>query len=92
MFKILRIICSVASALFAAACIFLFVYLGPVWGFSCVGVVILFFGLTVLFKNLQVKQELKDNPPPPSGDFITGRVPAAKDSTEEHKDENSSKE
>lgn len=52
-----------------------FVFLGMAWGFICVAGAIVFFLLTLTFKRLQERQELKDNPPPPEGDFITGRVP-----------------
>lgn len=74
MYKILRIICGVISALLVAACIFIFVYLGMLWGIICVVAAAAFFGLCVFFKNLQEKEERKLNPPSPVGDFITGRV------------------
>lgn len=74
MFKYLRITSCIIAVLFAAAAIFVFVYAGMAWGFICVAAAALFFALTVLFKRLQEKKDLKDNPPPPEGDFITGRV------------------
>ena len=73
MYKVLRIICSILSALCVAAAIFIFVYFSW-WGFLCVGGALALFGLTLLFKRLQEKGEEKLNPPPKQGDFITGRV------------------
>ena len=35
--------------------------------------------LTLLFKRKQEEKELKENPPPPVGDFITGKVPLKSD-------------
>lgn len=83
MYKILRIIFSILAAIAAAAAIFIFVYFGWMWGLVSVGVCIVFAGLMVLFKQLQEKKELKENPPPPKGDFITGRVPENKDENKE---------
>lgn len=83
MYKILRIVFGVISALLVAACIFIFIYLGFMWGLICVAAAAAFFGLCVLFKNLQEKEERKLNPPPPVGDFITGRV--EKDDNSENK-------
>lgn len=74
MYKILRIICCVVCAVILAAVIFIFVYAGWLWGIISLIVAAAFFGLTLLFKNLQEKEELKLNPPPPVGDFITGPV------------------
>ena len=75
MYKIFRIASSIIAALCAAAAVFVFVFLGMAWGFICVAGAIVFFLLTRTFKRLQERQELKDNPPPPEGDVITGRVP-----------------
>lgn len=80
MFKTLRIISCITCALILAACVFIFVYLGMVWGLISLAAAALFFGLTLLFKNLQEKAEKKNNPPT-EGDFITGRV--KKDEPEE---------
>lgn len=74
-FKTLRIICCIICALIVLAAFFIFVYLGMLWGFISLLGAAAFFGLMMLFKSLQEKQERKDNPPPPTGDFITGRVP-----------------
>lgn len=86
MFRNLRIACSIIAAIFAAGAVFVFIYAGMEWGFGCVGGALIFFGLTVLFRKLQVRKELQDNPPPPEGDFITGRVADNNnDGTEENK-------
>lgn len=57
MYKILRIICCVISALLVTACVFVFVYLGIVWGISTIIAAGIFFVLTILFKNLQQDKE-----------------------------------
>ncbi len=59
MYKILRIICCVICALILAACIFIFVYLGVVWGLCSVVAAAAFFALTMLFKGLQEDYEKK---------------------------------
>ncbi|MBE7088963.1 MAG: hypothetical protein E7370_05580 [Clostridiales bacterium] len=73
MYKNLRIICSVISAVIVAAAIFVFIYAGWLWGIVSVIAALAFFGLTVLFKNLQEQEENKTNPSA-HGDFITGKV------------------
>ena len=73
MYRILRIVCSVISAAAVASCIFIFVYLGTMWGVITLVGAAAFFGLTLLFRSLQIKEETKDNPPPVKGDFITGK-------------------
>ena len=74
MYKTLRIIFCILAVLIAAAAIFIFVYLG--WQCGLVAVLRVAFceALMVTFKILQEKQERKKNPPPPQGDFITGKV------------------
>lgn len=57
MYKILRIICCVISALLVTACVFVFVYFGIVWGVSTIIAAGIFFVLTILFKNLQQDKE-----------------------------------
>lgn len=81
MYKYLRIICCVISALILAACVFIFIYCGMAWGLAALLAAALFFGLTVFFKYKQEEGERKENPPPRRGDFITGPVP--KDGDEE---------
>jgi hypothetical protein len=72
-------ICSIIAALLMAVCVFVFVFVGMYWGLFTVIFATVFFGLTLIFKNLQEKKEGKDAPPPAVGDFITGPVPAAQD-------------
>lgn len=74
MYKVLRIIFSVLAALLAAAAIFIFIYAGIVWGIATVILAFVFGALMVTFKGLQEKKERKENPPPPKGDFISGKA------------------
>ncbi|MDE7380135.1 MAG: hypothetical protein K2N14_03685 [Clostridia bacterium] len=62
MYKVLRIICCVISALCLAACVFIFVYLGIVWGITSLVGAAAFFALTMLFRSLQKEQEEKQPP------------------------------
>ncbi|MGN0803972.1 MAG: hypothetical protein ACI4MS_01130 [Candidatus Coproplasma sp.] len=59
MFKILRIICCIISALCVAGCIFVFIYAGTVWGICVLLGAVVFFALTVLFKRYQNDDEEK---------------------------------
>ena len=61
MYKILRIICCVICAMLLAACVFIFVYLGIVWGITSVVAAGAFFALTMLFKGLQEDKEKKQS-------------------------------
>ena len=73
MYKILRIVFCILSVVCVAATLFIFVYFN--WfGLIPLGGAVIFGFLMVLFKNLQNAKELKENPPPPVGDFITGPV------------------
>lgn len=66
MYKVLRIICCIIAALILAACIFIFVYLGVIWGLCSVVAAAAFFALTILFKGLQEdyeKKHPKEQPP-----------------------------
>ena len=74
MFKVLRIVFAVLAACAAAAALFIFIFLGWAWGLLTVAVCLVFAGAMVLCRNAQVRRELRDNPPPPVGDFITGKV------------------
>lgn len=66
----LRIACSVIAAVILAATVFIFVYLGMVWGLVSLAVAGIFAALTFFFKNKQENLEHKDAPK--KGDFITG--------------------
>ncbi len=68
MYKILRIICCVICALLVAACVFVFVYLGVVWGISTIVAAVTFFALTLLFKNLQEDRDKKKDLQQPSSE------------------------
>lgn len=69
-FKILRIICCIVAALAVAACVFVFVYAGTVWGIISIVGAAAFFALTVLFKKLQEDEETKNEPKKPDP-FLT---------------------
>ncbi len=73
MYKVLRIIFCVISVLAAASAIFIFVYF-QFWGLAAVGVCVASAIGMILCKRAQEREELRKNPPPPEGDFITGRV------------------
>lgn len=73
-YKILRIICCIASALILAVAVFIFIYLGWQWGLLSLLIAAVLFGLTVFFKSRQQAAEEKENPKPKTGDFITGPV------------------
>lgn len=60
MFKFLRMFCSILAALLTAGTIFVFVYLGWEWGFVFVGLILVLFFMTKMFKDLQQKQEAKN--------------------------------
>ncbi len=82
MYKVLRIIFCVLAVALAAAAIFVFVYAGWTWGLACVLSAAVFGALMVTFKQLQEKKERKENPPPPVGDFISGKAPKDDDKPE----------
>lgn len=73
MYKVLRIVCCVICALLLAACVFVFVYLGTVWGIVTVVAAAAFFALTMLFKGLQEDYEKKhpSQSDAPSSDLTT---------------------
>ena len=79
LFKVLRIIFCVLTVLLAAAMIFVFIYAGWVWGALTLAVAFVFGALMVTFKMLQEKQAKINNPPPPQGDFIFGKVESTPD-------------
>lgn len=59
-FKVLRIIFCILCALCLAACVFVFIYLGNVWGIATLVGAAGFFALTMLFKTLQQDEEKKN--------------------------------
>lgn len=73
MFKNLRILFCILSVACAAVTVFVFIY-ATYWGFLPLAGACIFAGLMYLFKNKQEAEESKKNPPPPSGDFITGKI------------------
>lgn len=77
MYKALRIIFCIVSVIAAASAVFVIAYFNW-WGLIPVAVCIVCASLMFLFKRLQENRELKENPPPPEGDFITGRVTRGK--------------
>lgn len=73
MYNIFRILFCVLSVACVAVTVFIFVYFG-VWGCVPLGGAVIFAALMVVCKRAQEREELKDNPPPATGDFITGKV------------------
>jgi len=67
MFKILRIVCCIIAALFVAACPFVFIYAGNVWGMCCLLAAFIFAVLTFLFRTFSPVDEeegsRKSSPP-----------------------------
>ena len=73
MYKNLRILFCILSVACVAVTILIFAnYLW--WGFVPLGGALVFAGLMFLFKGMQERADKAANPPPPSGDFITGKV------------------
>lgn len=68
MYKILRIICCIIAALCVAACIFVFIYAGTVWGICTLLGAVVFFALTVLFKRYQEDAERREDKPSAQAD------------------------
>ena len=73
MYKTLRIVFCILAVACAAVTVFIFIYF-KLWGLIPLGGACLFAALMVFFKRKQEQLELKQNPPPPEGDFITGKV------------------
>lgn len=57
MYKILRIVCCIIAALFIAACPFVFIYAGNVWGICDLLVAVIFAVLTFLFRSFSHDEE-----------------------------------
>lgn len=75
MYKSLRILFCILAVICAAVCVFIFIFFN-LWGLLPLGAGCVFAALMFWFKRLQENEELKKNPPPPAGDFITGKAPA----------------
>lgn len=69
-YQTLRILSSIVAALILAAAVFIFIYLGWMWGLISLAVAGIFVALTFFFKGKQEALEKKDEPK--RGDFITG--------------------
>ncbi|MGN0818668.1 MAG: hypothetical protein ACI4L9_06835 [Candidatus Coproplasma sp.] len=76
-YQTLRIICCIIAAIILAATVFIFVYLGTIWGIISLAAAGIFAVLTFLFKAKQESEESKDAPK--RGDFITGAVETPND-------------
>ena len=74
MFKVLRIVFSILAAGAATAAVFVFVFAGWSWGLITVAACLVFAAAMMMCRNAQARKELRDNPPAPVGDFITGKV------------------
>ncbi len=71
MYKNLRILFTVLSALCVLPVVFLGIYAGILWALLCALAAAAFFGLAALCKHLQERQEEKKTPPAPVGDFFS---------------------
>ena len=76
MYKNLRILFCILAVICAAVCVLIFIFFN-LWGLVPLGGACVFAALMFLCKRLQESEELKKNPPPRAGDFITGKAPAA---------------
>ncbi len=70
MFLKLRIFFTVLSALCLVAILPAAVWGGPFWFAVCGCAALLFFGLMLLCKQSQEKQEREKNPPEPQADYL----------------------
>lgn len=84
MFKILRIVFTVLSAICVLPVIFLGVFADLTWAIICALGAVLFFLIAACFKKLQEKQE--NSPEEPQGDFFNP-LPKEDNADEEMKDE-----
>lgn len=67
MFKILRMLCAVASAVLVTVCIFVAIFAETlVPAFGCAAAAALLFVLCLLFKYLQEEKETKENAEKPT--------------------------
>jgi len=82
MYKILRIVFCVLAVACTAVTVFIFAFFG-IWGLIPLGGAVIFAGLMFVCKNAQTREEIKTNPLPPEGDFITGKVKAPENEEKE---------
>lgn len=73
MYKILRIVFCILATIAAIVAVPVFIWY-ELWGLAPVGACIVCTVLMMIFKSMQEKEELRNNPPEPKGDFITGKV------------------
>ena len=73
MLKTLRIVFCILAVAAAAVAVMIFIFF-DLWGLVPVGLCIVFAAAMFICKGAQEKQELKQNPHDPEGDFITGKV------------------
>lgn len=73
MLKVLRIIFCLLAVAAAAVTVMIFIFF-DLWGLIPLGLCIVFAVAMFLCRDAQAREELKKNPPPPVGDFITGKV------------------
>ncbi len=71
--RILRVTFCVLAVACSAVTILILALFG-VWGLLPLGGALLFGGLMYFFKLREDAEEAKKNPPPPCGDFITGKA------------------
>lgn len=64
MYKFFRIFFIILSVIAASSAILLGIFLGLLYFFIAAGLTLFFFGLCILFKQLQERQEEKKNPLP----------------------------
>lgn len=73
MLKILRIVFCLLAVAAAAVTVMIFIFF-DLWGLLPLGLAIAFAVGMFVCKSAQERKELKENPPAPKGDFITGKV------------------
>ena len=73
MYGVLRIVFCILAVAAAAVAVMIFIFF-DLWGLIPVGACLVFAALMFICKNAQEREELKKNPTPPVGDFITGKV------------------
>ena len=73
MYKVLRVVFCLLAVAAAAVTVMIFIFF-DLWGLLPLGLCILFAFAMFLCRSAQMREELKKNPPAPTGDFITGKV------------------